>query len=138
MSANKKGFSGRKAVAGAILAGAIGLFARTLGSNKLIITCLSCGHKFRPGEGMIKNLSGIQISQEETNASRDNKEIYTRPTYATVRDQEIRDRRIGCLASVAILIVFGIIFDRLGCFSEDKSKMMMPSAINAYCLMKVL
>ncbi len=50
LSANKKGFSGKKAVAGGILTGGIGLLAGTIGSNKIIITCLSCGNQFAPGE----------------------------------------------------------------------------------------
>ncbi len=50
ITANKKGFSGKKAVAGAILTGGIGLLAGTLGSNKVKITCLACGHVFNPGD----------------------------------------------------------------------------------------
>ncbi len=50
LSANKKGFSGKKAVAGGILTGGIGLLAGTIGSNKIIITCLSCGNQFAPGK----------------------------------------------------------------------------------------
>ena len=49
LSANKKGFSGKKAVAGAVLTGGIGLLAGTIGSNKVKITCLACGHQFSPG-----------------------------------------------------------------------------------------
>lgn len=51
LTADKKGFSGKKAVAGAILTGGVGLLAGTIGSNKVKITCLSCGHEFKPGEG---------------------------------------------------------------------------------------
>lgn len=51
LTANKKGFSGKKAVAGAVLTGGIGLLAGTIGSNKIKITCLSCGNQFKPGEG---------------------------------------------------------------------------------------
>lgn len=51
LTANKKGFSGAKAVGGAILTGGIGLLAGTLGSNKVKITCLACGKEFKPGEG---------------------------------------------------------------------------------------
>ncbi|MBS7566166.1 hypothetical protein KHS38_17285 [Mucilaginibacter sp. Bleaf8] len=51
LSANKKGFSGKKAVAGVLVTGGIGLFAGTIGSNKIIITCLNCGKDFKPGEG---------------------------------------------------------------------------------------
>jgi|JI10StandDraft_1071094.scaffolds.fasta_scaffold525769_1 DNA-directed RNA polymerase subunit RPC12/RpoP len=47
--ADKKGFSGRKAVFGGLLTGGIGLLAGTLGSNKILITCLNCGNKFTPG-----------------------------------------------------------------------------------------
>lgn len=50
LTTNKKGFSGKKAVAGAVLTGGIGLLAGTLGSNKIIITCLNCGKQFKPGE----------------------------------------------------------------------------------------
>lgn len=49
ITANKKGFSGRKAVAGAVLTGGVGLLAGTIGSNKVVITCLACGHNFNPG-----------------------------------------------------------------------------------------
>lgn len=48
VSANKKGFSGKKAVAGVVLAGGVGLLAGTIGSNKIVITCLSCGVQFKP------------------------------------------------------------------------------------------
>ena len=51
LSANKKGFSGGKAVGGALIAGPLGIAAGTLGSNKVKITCLKCGHVFKPGEG---------------------------------------------------------------------------------------
>ena len=50
ISADKKGFSGTKAVAGAALTGGIGLLAGTIGSNKVKITCLKCGHVFNPGD----------------------------------------------------------------------------------------
>lgn len=50
--ANKKGFSGKKAVAGALLTGGIGLLAGTIGSKDIIITCLACGHEFKPGDGV--------------------------------------------------------------------------------------
>lgn len=52
ITANKKGFSGKKAVAGAIVTGGIGLLAGTIGSNKVKITCLACGNEFSPGAGI--------------------------------------------------------------------------------------
>jgi predicted nucleic acid-binding Zn ribbon protein len=50
LTAHKKGFSGKKAVAGAVLTGGVGLLAGTIGSNKIQITCLGCGHTFKPGQ----------------------------------------------------------------------------------------
>lgn len=52
ISADKKGFSGKKAVAGAILTGGIGLLAGTIGSNKTQLTCLKCGKTFKIGEDL--------------------------------------------------------------------------------------
>jgi tellurium resistance protein TerD len=46
--AGKKGFSGKKAVTGAVLTGGIGLHAGTIGSNKIKITCLNCGTVYSP------------------------------------------------------------------------------------------
>lgn len=51
ITANKKGFSGKKAVVGGLLTGGVGLLAGTIGSNKVKITCLACGHEFKPGQG---------------------------------------------------------------------------------------
>lgn len=48
--AGKKGFSGKKAVVGAALTGGIGLLAGTIGSKKILITCLNCGYQWRPGQ----------------------------------------------------------------------------------------
>ena len=50
LSANKKGFGVGKAVIGAAAIGnPVGLVAGGLGANKVVVTCLSCGHKFKPG-----------------------------------------------------------------------------------------
>lgn len=49
ISANKKGFSGKKAAAGVVLTGGVGLLAGTIGSGKIVITCLSCGHSYKAG-----------------------------------------------------------------------------------------
>lgn len=60
LSANKKGFSGKKAVTGALLTGGIGLLAGTIGSNKIKITCLACGNEFQPGEGLTKPMGMVR------------------------------------------------------------------------------
>lgn len=64
LTADKKGFSGKKAVAGAILTGGIGILAGTIGSNKIKITCLSCGLEFKPGEG-IQTSNNTQSQETE-------------------------------------------------------------------------
>lgn len=50
LSANKKGFGLGKAALGAFVAGPVGLVGGTLGANKVEVTCLNCGHKFKPGK----------------------------------------------------------------------------------------
>jgi DNA-directed RNA polymerase subunit RPC12/RpoP len=53
---DKKGYSLKKGIAGMVLTGGVGLLAGLFGSNKVIITCLSCGKKFNPGEGNVDAL----------------------------------------------------------------------------------
>lgn len=48
LSANKKGFGIGKAATGGLLLGPVGLLGGFLGSNKVIITCLKCGHQWKP------------------------------------------------------------------------------------------
>ena len=53
LHAEQKGFSGGKALAGALLTGGIGLLAGTIGSKDTQITCLKCGKKFKAGEAKV-------------------------------------------------------------------------------------
>lgn len=62
-----KGFSGGKALAGAVLTGGIGLLAGTIGSKDIQVTCLKCGNKFKAGEGRI-----IRPKEDEQNILIDN------------------------------------------------------------------
>ena len=48
VTANKKGFSIGKAAAGTLIAG--GVLLGAVGKNKIEITCLNCGHKWKPGK----------------------------------------------------------------------------------------
>jgi|WetSurMetagenome_2_1015567.scaffolds.fasta_scaffold295929_2 hypothetical protein len=51
LSIGQKGFGVGNAAAGAFLTGnLLGLAAGAIGSNKVRITCLKCGHKFYPGK----------------------------------------------------------------------------------------
>lgn len=71
--AEKQGFSAGKAVAGAIVAGGVGLAAGSIGSGKIVITCLKCGHQFKPGEGdtfrQIKDSPSVDITYKEGEAN---------------------------------------------------------------------
>jgi len=49
VTANKKGFSGGKAVGGALLVGPLGILVGIHGSKKIIVTCLNCGNSWEPG-----------------------------------------------------------------------------------------
>ncbi len=51
LTANKKGFGLAKGAAGVLTFGAYGVLAAGIGKNKIIITCLSCGKQFKPGNG---------------------------------------------------------------------------------------
>ena len=70
LTANKKGFSGKKAVAGAVLTGGVGLLAGTIGSNKVKITCLSCGNEFKPGEGAKTKTEIIEKKKQDASATK--------------------------------------------------------------------
>lgn len=61
ISANKKGFSAGKAVAGAVVAGGIGLAVGGIGSDNVIITCLKCGNQFKPGSHITKENPSMGI-----------------------------------------------------------------------------
>ena len=62
LSTNKKGFSGGKALAGAVLTGGIGLLAGTIGSGNVEITCLQCGYKYKAGD-FYKEKQKIEIER---------------------------------------------------------------------------
>ena len=47
LSGNKKGYGIGKGVVGAAILGPLGLIAGNIGSGKVIITCMKCGHKFK-------------------------------------------------------------------------------------------
>ena len=51
LTANKKGFGAGKALTGALLTGGIGLLGGFIGSRKVKITCLACGHYWKAGKG---------------------------------------------------------------------------------------
>lgn len=63
--ADKKGFSVGKAAAGAIVGGIyVGALTGGIGRNKIEITCLHCGYKFKPGE-QLKETVPIEMQFEQ-------------------------------------------------------------------------
>ncbi len=50
LSTNKKGFGAGKALVGLVALGPIGLAAGAIGSQKVKVTCLNCGHQFWAGK----------------------------------------------------------------------------------------
>lgn len=97
LTANKKGFSGKKAVGGALLTGGIGLLAGTIGSNKVVITCLACGHRFKPGQGKV-----FTVSQSQKQATVETSQQSTTTNIADPIDQRILEisQHQGKLAAV--------------------------------------
>jgi hypothetical protein len=73
LTTTKKGFSGTQAVGGAILTGGIGILAGTIGSNKLRISCLACGHQFKPGEDLEN--ARIKRKQERIKIKKEHEEM---------------------------------------------------------------
>jgi len=70
LTANKKGFSAGKAVAGAVLTGGVGLLAGAIGSNKVYITCLKCGYKYKAGD-YEKETRNFYMARKQSASSKD-------------------------------------------------------------------
>jgi hypothetical protein len=49
VSAQKQGFGLGKAAVGGVLTGGVGLLGGFIRSRKVYLTCLKCGHRFKPG-----------------------------------------------------------------------------------------
>jgi tellurium resistance protein TerD len=50
ITANRKGFGLGKAAVGGLLLGPVGLLGGLIGSKKVTITCLKCGHAWEAGK----------------------------------------------------------------------------------------
>lgn len=70
LHAEHKGFSGGKALAGAVAVGGVGLLAGMIGSKDVLITCLKCGNKFKAGEGQIVETSKVAAYYQERKYAR--------------------------------------------------------------------
>lgn len=92
LTSNKKGFSGGKAVTGAVLTGGIGILAGTIGSGKVIITCLKCGHKFKAGEYAAETRKFVE---------KRNNQIYL--------NKQMADGRLSYIPAIIVAIGFTIV-----------------------------
>jgi tellurium resistance protein TerD len=50
LTANRKGFGLGNAAVGGLLLGPVGLLGGLIGGGKVKITCLNCGHEWKPGQ----------------------------------------------------------------------------------------
>ena len=69
LTANTKGFGVGKALTGAMLTGGIGLLAGFVGSNKVKITCLKCGHSCSAGDLHDKKQRDENLKEKERRAN---------------------------------------------------------------------
>lgn len=60
LHSDTKGFSAGKALVGGVLTGGIGLLAGFIGSRKIYLTCLNCGHQF-----MLQDYLDIQVKKQQ-------------------------------------------------------------------------
>lgn len=63
---DKRGFKAGRAIAGGLITGNIlaAAAAGGVGMNNIELTCLKCGHKFKPGEGVITSHQSVPSQQD--------------------------------------------------------------------------
>lgn len=106
ITANKKGFSVGKAAAGALLTGGVGLLAGTIGSNKVVITCLACGHQFKPGaqkETAAEQYHRLKAAREKIEQERREKGI------VPVKPKSDRETKMFIWKMAMVIALIGII-----------------------------
>lgn len=62
LTGNKKGFGLGKSAVGGLLLGGIGLFGGFIGSRKVTVTCMECGHSWNAGKNKIININRCRIN----------------------------------------------------------------------------
>ena len=95
LHSEQKGFSGGKALAGAVAVGGIGLLAGTIGSKDVMVTCLKCGKKVKAGE--LKTKKQFIVDKEvEKNIKKSHEEWAKKNT--------------GCVIAIWVIIIGLILF----------------------------
>lgn len=64
LHSEKSGFSGGKALTGALLTGGIGILAGIIGSKDIYLTCLKCNHRFKAGQALVVKPTNILTTPE--------------------------------------------------------------------------
>lgn len=121
---DKKGFSGKNAVMGALLTGGVGLMAGTIGSNSIVITCLKCNHIFKSGEAkVVKNIKfdKIEVEKEVKTMLENGNELHAVKYYldktqcglleAKNKIEEIKGSKInnsGCAPMLLFCVIFSL------------------------------
>ncbi|MEX6691216.1 hypothetical protein QTN47_27145 [Danxiaibacter flavus] len=131
LTAQKKGYSATKGVAGAFLTGGVGLLAGFHGSSDIDITCLSCGNKWNPeklhkqteAESMREDIQKYNEWKNEFYHAYESKdfsyaeEIYLANTPERQRSSDVHaaykflktnDRQLTIIGVIAAAIVIGI------------------------------
>lgn len=96
-----KGFSGGKALAGALLTGGIGILAGTIGSKDVQLTCLKCGNKFKAGEAVSVKANEYELfDYNDENIIKNIREGNTRMacTYIQLKDKTLKPEEIISIA----------------------------------------
>lgn len=106
ITADKKGFSGKKAVAGAVLTGGIGLLAGTLGSNKVIITCLACGNQWKPGEALSQESRNQKLQELTEKYKQQNNLPDSYNVNDVINDVNAKNKPTLIIAIIIIALVF--------------------------------
>lgn len=101
-AANQKGFSSGKAIGGAILTGGVGLLAGFIGSKKVIITCLACGNKFKPGEWLTSE-EKAEIEKKERELKRLENEKEDALNKETFENLPSKSATIGIVLLIVLL-----------------------------------
>ena len=97
----QKGFSGGKALAGAILTGGIGILAGTIGSKDVQMTCLKCGNKFKAGQAKsIRVNQNLIFDYNDENIIKTLKEGNTNLalTYIQNKDKTLNTKEVANIA----------------------------------------
>lgn len=103
----KRGFSGKKAVVGGILTGGIGILAGTIGSNKIVFTCMKCGKKFKYSEALIKRGDYIYNKKTSSNSTQQAKHINT--------PEELKKENQSCFVLILIAAIILITISYMAC-----------------------